>query len=539
MSVFHRLSLLCFMVVSLLLGNYTAASAATNAYDAKYVTSISYMNIGTVPANLNVVFYATTGTSVAYQLIDANGGARVIPANASASLSVSTVSDLSSAGKYSAVVTSNQPLIATVMQVANDSIIGTDPISNALRASDASLKVALPAVMKGCFADDLTTKFAIQNTTAASLSDVTYSLKWANGDDAFVSSAITIPAGGVEYVDLASVSIGSKPAGVTLPTGCAFSGAAFVESATGALAVTAVELSGVNKYGSSFEGQAGTTADGATTIFMPSAMCRVNYGDGEQTSTYAIQNLTNGVASVDVAYKYQVKSGGTWGAVTNKTLSIDVPAYGKVSVSGCDASKNAMGNVDTATGQGMPPASAGSAKITSTAKIVAVQKVNGGGLSSSTPGIISSSSTVYTPFVRYTTSCFAASPAAAVCRGESRQRTFFAVQNTGGATVKVRMKLYNYKGEEVATLLTANVLPDAKVSIDPSKATASTGHTAAELAEFGYAVVSGAVLYSGSAVFESVDPTTLAAASTIGVVARVVSMSPLGQTGDDYNGTPQ
>lgn len=539
MSTRTRRLILIIGLLSVLLSSLTAVEAATNAYDAKYVTSISYMNVGTVPANLNVTFYAATGTSVDYQLLDANGGARVIPPNASASLTVSTVADLASANSYSAVVTANQPLIATVMQVANDNIIGTTPISNAFRTADTSTNVVLPAVMKNCFADVLTTKFAIQNASGASLSDVTYTLKWANGDDAFTSSALTIPAGGVKYVDMDSITVGSVPTGVTLPTGCAFSGAAVVNSA-GALAVTVVELSNVNKYANSYEGLPGTTSDGALTLYMPSAMCRVNYGDGEQTSTYAVQNLTGSTADVDVTYKYQIKTGTTLGTMQTDTMSIQVPAYGKVSLSGCNASKNAMGNADTATGEAMPPSSVGSAVITSNRKIVALQKVNGGGLSTATPGIIAGGSTVYAPFVRYSANCYVASPTAAVCRGESRQRTFFAVQNIGATPAKVRAKFYNYLGEEVATFTTAStVAAGAKVSIDPSKATLAAGRSAGELNEFGYTVVSGTVVYSGSAVFESLDSGLTTPTSTIAVVARVMSMTPLGQVGDDYNGTPQ
>ncbi len=543
MQFMRRTLLQLGLVFVLVIASFGTAQAATNAYDAKYVTSISYMNVGTEPANLNLTFYdAGSATTVNYQLLDTNGAARVIPSMASASLSVSAVSSLTSTARYGAVVTSNQPLIATMMQVANDSVIRTQPISNGFRASDASGTIVLPSAMKSCFSDELTTRFSIQNAGASSLSDVTFSLKWPNGNDAYtVPSPLTLAAGDVQHFDLASITVGSTPAGVTLPTGCDFNGSAVISSATGSLVATAVELSTVNKYANSFEGMPGTTADGALTLYFPSAMCRVNYGDGEQSSSYAIQNLnTTTAADIDVAFTYQIRaSNGSLGAVQNRTLSLTIPAGAKGSIPGCDTSKNAVGNTNNATGNAMPAAAVGSAVVTSNRKVVGLQKISGGGISAATPAIISGGSKVYTPFVRYTVSCFSASPTAAGCRGESRQRTLFAVQNIGGAAAKIKMTLYNYLGEVVGTYTTpSTVAAGAKISLNPTSATPVSPGTTASLNEFGYTFLSGNMIYSGSAVFESLDSAGTTPTSSIAVVTRVLSQTPLGQTGDDYNGTP-
>lgn len=535
------------LVLILVFASVGSAHAATNAYDAKYVTSISYMNVGSVDANLNLTFYnadstCVTACTVNYQVLDTDGSARVIPSMASASLAVSTVGDLSSTQKYGAVVTSNQPLIATIMQVANDSIIGTKPISSGFLSTDASSTIVLPSVMKSCFTDDLTTRFSVQNASASTLTDVELKLIWPNGDEVTPTTTLaSLAPGDAQYFDMATVSVGSAPAGVTLPTGCGFNGSAVISSATGSLVATAVELSNVNKYGNSFEGLPGSATDGALTLYMPSAMCRVNYGDGEQSTSYAIQNLTSTTANIDVAFRYQIRSStGALGAVQTRTLSLAIPAKSKGSVPGCDTSKNTVGNTNTATGNAMPAAAVGSAIITSDKKIVGLQKVSGGGISSATPAIIAGGSTVYTPFVRYSVNCFSARPTAATCRDESRQRTLFAIQNIGGVAAKIKMTLYNYKGEIVGTYITpSTVAAGDKISLIPTQATLAAGHVAAELNEFGYTYVSGNVIYSGSAVFQSLDTAGTTATSTIAVVARVLSMSPLGQTGDDYNGTPQ
>ena len=536
------------LVLILVMASVGSAHAATNAYDAKYVTSVSYMNVGTEDANLNLTFYnadplCATACTVNYQLLDTDGSARVIPSMASASLAVSAVAELSTTQKYGAVVTSNQPLIATMMQVANDSIIRTQPISNGFRSSDASSTIVLPSVMKSCFTDALTTRFSVQNAGASTITDVNIDLIWPNGTVATTSglSALTLAAGDVQQFDLNGISVGAAPAGVTLPSGCAFNGSAVISTASGTLVATAVELSKVNKYANSFEGLPGSAADGALTLYLPSAMCRVNYGDGEQSSAYAIQNLSSTAANIDVAYKYQIRAAnGSLGAQQTKTLSLAIPGNSKGSISGCDLSKNSVGNTNAATGNAMPPAAVGSAIITSDQKIVGLQKVSGGGISAATPAVILGGDKVFTPFVRYTTSCFSASPTAAVCRSESRQRTLFAVQNIGAAAAKIKMTLYNYKGEVVGTYTSpTTVAAGDKVSLDPTKATLNAGHVAAELNEFGYTVVSGNVIYAGSAVFESLNSGLTAPASSMAVVVRVLSMSPLGQTGDDYNGTPE
>jgi hypothetical protein len=118
----------------------------------------------------------------------------------------------------------------------------------------------------------------------------------------------------------------------------------------------------------------------------------------------------------------------------------------------------------------------------------------------------------------------------------------FAVQNIGGVAAKIKMTLYNYLGEVVGTYTTpSTVAPGAKISINPTSATPVSPGTTASLNEFGYTFLSGNMIYSGSAVFESLDPDDATGAtrvSSMAVVTRVLSQTPLGQTGDDYNGTP-
>jgi hypothetical protein len=53
--------------------------------------------------------------------------------------------------------------------------------------------------------------------------------------------------------------------------------------------------------------------------------------------------------------------------------------------------------------------------------------------------------------------------------------------------------------------------------------------------EFGYWVVDGNLVYAGSASFTA----NAGSSARIGVVVRVLNMTPLGQAGEDYNGIPE
>jgi hypothetical protein len=102
------------------------------------------------------------------------------------------------------------------------------------------------------------------------------------------------------------------------------------------------------------------------------------------------------------------------------------------------------------------------------------------------------------------------------------------------------MTLYNQKGEIVATYTTPSTIPaGGKASMNPTNATIDATKTnATAFSEFGYwcpaitdAQAGCTVAYAGSASFTS--------DSAIAVITRVLTMSPLGPSGDDYNGIPE
>ena len=547
MTHLRRLWMSSLLLIVLLASSVSAALAADNAYATNYVTSITYMNVGTDAANLSVTFYnAADGTTTDYPLLNSNGSAVTIPVKASSSIAVSAVSGLSATWKGGAVISSNQPLIATMVQVSNDTVIKVRPVSNGFQSTDGSGTIIVPTVMKACFNDKLTTRFNVQNVGSGS-NTATVTIKWPNGDTA-TTIPITTPSlapGAVYAVDMGAVSTIAPTNPYTIPAGCTFNGSAVVTS-TGSMVASALETSTINKYANSFEGFKGTTADGATKIYMPSAMCKVNYGEGEQSSAYAIQNLAATATTVSIAFTSQVRTNGALvGSPATSTVTLEIAPNSKASVPGCDSLKNSVGNKNTATGTGMPDSSIGSAVITSTGgNIVAISKVIGAGLTTATPGIMSGGTTVNVPFVRYSDKCYVPTVSNAICLGASRQRTLFAVQNVGNAAATVTMTLYNQKGESVATYITPSIPAGSKVSLSPVSTstqtltlTAATNTTA--FSEFGYwcpsitdAQATCTIAYAGSASFTS-------SASAIAVITRVMTMSPLGPSGDDYNGIPE
>lgn len=532
MTTWRRLCASLLVAFGIVLSQFSAVFAASNAYDAKYVTSITYMNVGTDAANLSVTMYDANGTgTVDYALTNNDGSVRTIAPNASASLAVSSISSLNSDWKGGAVISANQPLAATVVQVSNDSIIKVRPVSNGFNSGDGGGTVIIPTVLKTCFADSLTTRFNVQNVSNGS-TNVTVRIYWPNGNEATASPVVngqSVSAGDVVSVDMKNVTVAN--AGYTPPAGCAFNGSAIITSSSGDVVASALETSTTNRYANSFEGFKGTASDGAPKVYMPSALCNINYGDGAQSTAYAIQNLANATNNVTVTYKYQLRaSNGTLGSATTTTVSLAIPPGSKASVPGCQAALTSVGNSVTLSGNAMPPNAVGSAVITATGgNIVAISKVVGAGISAATPGITSGSTKVVVPYVRYSNKCFTPVPIDATCRGESRQQTRFAVQNVNadGSSTTFTMKLYDQNGVQVgSTYSSASVDAGAKLSISPANVSAVGTSN-----EFGYWVVNNSVVYAGSAVFES--------AGSIAVVARVLSMTPLGQYGEDFNGIPR
>jgi hypothetical protein len=465
----------------------TFGRVEAQAYTTKFVTSITYQNIGTATANISLNFYnENTGTATT-QVLPA------LPGGAGASFGVGNAAGLSAGFKGSAVLSADQPIVATMVQVPqNSTTVRNRPLSNGFGSGAGAASVRIPTVLKNTF--DQTTQFSIQNVDSVG---VDLEIKFINADaaaggigDVVTTQTLTnLPAGAAKYYDAGtvagllatfngSVTITAKQTGTTTD---------------GKIVATALELNVAGAGASAFEG----LSSDAATLYMPSAICNAF---GGQTTAYAVQNTGTANATVTVEYSY--RDVGTPAApLSTKTDAKTVAPGAKASFNACTG--------------GVPANSSGSAVITSVgSNIVAIGKVFGAGLSTAAPGATAGASKLALPYVRYSVTQFDSG---------ARQRTFIAVQNVGASDLAAGAVTVKYIGRD-GTLLgthTLGALP-AKGKLS-SNATLATGDAAA-LAEFGY-YSDG---FGGSAVVEG------PAGSQLVVVGRVQSTG----VGEDYNGIP-
>ncbi len=484
------------ILVGLTLGTFSLADAQT-AYNTQFVTSITYQNVGTGSATMQVLFYSeNSGSPITHNLPS-------LAANAGASLAVVNVSGLSSGFKGGAVIQSDQPVVSTIVQVpVNSPGVANRPLINGFTSNEGAPDFQIPTVLKNAF--NTNTRFSIQNvdTVAADVTVRFVSAETGNlGQTVHTETITNLPPNSVKYID----------AGQVTQLGNSFNGSAQItavrtgSSSPGKVVAAALELSTSGGNANGFEGSAGGSAGGSNKVYMPSAICNAF---GGQQSAYAVQNVDPpGIsgsqnANITVTYLTRDANNSTAPLVTN-TYTASIPPGAKVSIAGCTSN--------------VPQGHSGSAVIESTgAKIVAVGKVTGPAFTSASPGLTSGVSKLAFPYVRWTSTQFVPG---------GRQLTSIAIQNIGTVDLPagaVTVKYYDKNG----TLLGTHNLPaipvNAKVNSNPSNI-GSAG------SEFGY-YPDGT--FGGSAIIEGPPGSQLVA------LARVLSNTPAGQVGEDYNGIP-
>lgn len=279
------------MKAAVLTGSLLAANAnvvkADTGYTAAFTTSITYMNIGTASANITLSYYAAGSAD------PINVALPALAAGAASSISAASINDLPSGFRGSAVLSSDQPLAATQVQVSTGegTVVKNRPLSNGI--AEGSTSVLIATVLKDRFG--VTTRFSIQNAHTSDV-DVTVEVKGIDGTS-FTKSFTGIPSNSSQHVDVGS-DWSEIPAG--------FSGSATVtavesgSSTPAPIVATALELGTADAYAAAFEGMTG----GAQTVYMPSAMCKY-FG---YTSYYAVQNTGNAATTVTVDYSRDRKS---------------------------------------------------------------------------------------------------------------------------------------------------------------------------------------------------------------------------------------
>jgi len=462
-----------FVVLALAFAGFSPSNVQAQAYTTTFTTSVTYQNVGTVATtSLQVLFYATPSTTTPTTVTLTN-----LAAGASSSLYIGslTQAEVPTGFQGSAVMQSDQPLLATLVQVPQGSAtVFVRPLSNGF--SDGGDTALIATVLKNTYGAH--TKFSIQNIDSQ-LNNV--DIKFYDTSATLVHTiAQAIESGASYYVDAATVAaLGASFNGSVVAT------ATRADASAGKIVGSAMELDITGTGAKAFE----SVATGATTLYMPSALCNVY---GGQNTSYAVQN-TSLTTATDVTVTYS--PGGL--AVTK-----NIGAGAKASFPACDTV--AAGFV-------------GSATVTSTTTpVIAMGKVYGAGLSTAFLGAPNGDANIALPYVRW-------APDADYTSG-SRQRTYIAIQNVGAAEIPAGSITITYTDSfgHTGTHVYASALPvGSKFSSNASNA---------GLTEFGY---------SGSNYGGGATITCAVAGCQLMAIARVQTyVSASSTAAEDYNAMP-
>jgi hypothetical protein len=437
------------VAVLAMLVSISPGTAHAQAYDVPFTTSITYQNVGTGTAHIVALFYEspTDTDPIEISLSD-------LAENASTSLYVGGLSDIDPGFQGSVVLQSDQPLLATMVQLPQGSAtVKNRPLSNGFSAGSPTVLVA--TVLRNKYSTN--SIFSIQNVDSA---EGTLTLHFYDTSATEVySTTETVQPGAAYYVD----------AGSETGLGSSFNGSAVIES-TGADIVGGVMELSTNSGGtacSAFEG----VAEGAQLFYMPSALCE-RWGSN---TAYAIQN-TSLTSSTVVTVTYSN------GASEVQTIL----AGAKRSFIACNATD-------------MPTGFSGSATVASSATdVIAIGKAYGSGLSTAFVGAGSGASTVALPYVRWGKDAdFAAG---------KQQRVYLTIQNVGDSDLaagEVTVKYIKYDGTQDGS---THSLPAISVG-DKANSNASD----AGLDEFG---IYGSI-YGGGAIVEGPAGSELAVVARV------------------------
>ena len=191
-----------------------AAPAEASARTASWVVSVTYQNVGTNAANVHVDFYPEgNGTAIPF---DPAAPWRQAPAP---HFFIGSVSVLPATFRGSAVMSSNEPLVATVVQFSQDAGFKMRMLSNGFSSSDGSNQYLIASTLMNKF--NRTTVFSIQNAGDA---DVEATVKFYDADNAGnLASTVkhVIPAGSSKYIEMDDPSDTGLPGATTVFNGSA------------------------------------------------------------------------------------------------------------------------------------------------------------------------------------------------------------------------------------------------------------------------------------------------------------------------------
>lgn len=457
------------IVVGLILSlGLPVGSALASARTAAWVVSVTYQNVGVYDATVNVDFYAEgNGTGIPFNPLgfESDGVTpKKLPGGAGASFFIGSVSGLSTPFRGSAVMSSDQPLVATVVQFSQQAGMKTRMLSNGYRNEDAASQYLVATALANKFSR--TTVFSIQN---AELQPVKATVKFYDADNAgnlASTKDFVIPAGSSKYIDMDNTATTGLPS--------VFNGSAIVQGVINDTTTPANVVAGASELytnrdiGANFEGLPLSRA--SNTAYLATAICR-RFG---LDTYYAVQNADlSQNASIKVQYY------DTNGAPKTADGPYSIGPGQKKSITTCAPSSGAnMANFT------------GSAKITSTgAKIVAIGKAQASQLSPTTGtvnlftafmGEPQGASKLALPFVRWANDTNYNSTS----NTGGKQRAFLAIQNLESTSSKVYVKYHDKAGTVVGSQLLT--IPAFSKGNSDAVTAGAVGKSGMVAGEFGY-----------------------------------------------------
>lgn len=268
------------LYLPLVLKGYTSSGAFQASIAAQQWNSLlALQNPNTSDSYVQVAFYDEYGG----EYIPTLPGGNTLAGGASWHISMADLGGQMPDGRYSVVVSSDQPLAGATWVQGQDSTSGAESHGMYLGTSQSANTAYLPSVVKGV--NGYNSSLSIQNLSSSPASAITVDFYDQNGSQVGqVMPPSPIPPYASWYLDLGTV--GSLPSG--------YSGAAVVTSADPIVVVDS-QLGGSAGY--SLKTHSGVSA-GATTFYAPEL-----YDNFQGYASYVLlQNTSNQPAQVEVQY---------------------------------------------------------------------------------------------------------------------------------------------------------------------------------------------------------------------------------------------
>lgn len=410
----------------------SASSVEASARTANWVVAVTYQNVGENPATLGVNFYAE-GSTTPISFDPLSGG--TLAPGAGRSFFIGNIAAVPAGFQGNAVISSNEPLVSTVVQFSQDPGFRMRLLYNGFQAADADSTYFVATVLLNKF--NRTTVFSIQNTENEDINATVNLYDADNPGSPPVVKTHLIKANSSKFIEMDNPTDTGLPAATTVFNGSAAITAEQADGGGDAKVVAAVSEYYTNtNVAADFEGLPLSRA--ANTIYLSTGLCEIFGLD----TFYAVTNASQTTDATNVKVQYYDKDGNS---VATDNLGT-IGAGEKTSVRTCDPSDNTnmSGFTGSAviTSNGAPLVVIGKAQNSLGAPTAATQDFFTAFLGES-----SGASELAIPFARWADDASYLNPGNT---GE-RQRSFIAIQNLENSSIKVVAEYYDKDGALVGT----------------------------------------------------------------------------------------